>query len=262
MQEVLTESISAVNLPFTLLLGVVILYWGMVALGFVDVHLFGDGDVDLHTDFHHDIHHDAHMDVNGEAHMDVHGDAHMETDVAGHPFVPGDPHPYIGDKAHHLSKEAGAEGGGFWWGALAFLNVGHVPLTMVASVLALCLWTCSMMANHYFTGGSELLALAALVPNFLVSIVATRYITMPFRPLFRVLMRERDEQVQIIGQRCTILTSEATPEFGQAEIRTDGAPLLLNVRTLNDARCVRGETAVVVRHDSERGIHFITPLPK
>jgi hypothetical protein len=58
-----------------------------------------------------------------------------------------------------------------------------------------------------------------------------------------------------------IVTSEATPEFGQAEIKTDGAPVLLNVRTMNDARMVRGDVAVVVRRDSERDFHFIAPLP-
>ena len=106
------------------------------------------------------------------------------------------------------------------------------------------------------------LAAAALLPNLAVSIIATRYITFPFRPVFRRLTRERDEQVQIIGRQCIIVTGEATPEFGQAEIKTEGAPLLLNVRTLNDALLTKGETAVVARVDPDRSLYFITPLPK
>jgi hypothetical protein len=119
-----------------------------------------------------------------------------------------------------------------------------------------------MIVNRYFTGGSVALATSALVPNLIVSIIATRYITLPFRPLFRALTRERNEEFVIVGQRCTIVTSEATPEFGQAEIKTDGAPLLLNVRTLNDAFLAKGDTAVVVRVDNDRSLYFITPLPK
>ena len=119
-----------------------------------------------------------------------------------------------------------------------------------------------MIANRYFTGGSVALTTAALVPNFIVSIIATRYITLPFRPVFRVINRERNEGVVVVGQRCTITTSEATPDFGQAEIKTEGAPLLLNVRTLNDACLAKGETAVVVRVDKDRSLYFITPLPK
>jgi hypothetical protein len=41
-----------------------------------------------------------------------------------------------------------------------------------------------MIVNRYFTGGSVVLAAAALLPNLAVSIVATRYITFPFRPSF------------------------------------------------------------------------------
>jgi hypothetical protein len=243
MHEVLTESIQWLNLPFTVLLGMVILYWCLVMLGVVDMHLFGDGDIDLHTDLHTDVHADVHAEVDGDA--DFEPAAHL--DGGAHPLVHGD--------------KAGDFGGSFLFHALSFLNIGRVPLMFVVSVLSLCLWVGSLIANHYFTGGSATLALAALVPNFILSVFATRYITMPFRPVFRAINREREDRIHIVGQRCTIVTSEATPEFGQAEIKTEGAPLLLNVRTINDARCVRGEVAVVVRHDSERGIHFIAPLP-
>jgi len=245
MHEVLTESIRWVNLPFTVLLGVIVLYWLLVGLGALDMNLFGDVDADLHADLH----------------TDVHTDVHVETDVDAHPLVPGDPPHLTGDKAGGISKELGGEESGFLLQALAFLNVGQVPVMFVISVLVLCLWLGSMIANHYFTGGHAVFALAAMVPNFIVAVVATRYITMPFKPLFRALTRERDEEVEILGQRCIILTSEATPEFGQAEMKTDGAPLLLNVRTMNDARLVKGDTAVVVRQDAERGLYFITPLP-
>jgi hypothetical protein len=137
-----------------------------------------------------------------------------------------------------------------------------VPLTLVLSVFALCLWLGSMIANRYFTGGSVALATAALLPNFALAVIATRYITLPFRPVFRAINRERNEGIVVVGQRCIITTSEATPDFGQAEIKTEGAPLLLNVRTLNDTFLAKGETAVVVRVDQDRSLYFITPLPK
>lgn len=237
MHEVFTEAIQWVNLPFTILLGLVILYWLLVALGALDSDLFGDagGVGDIHADF--DAH--LHVDANSDLHID--GDStHLHTD-GGHA---------------HLEH-----GPGFFNSALSFLNVGKVPVMFVFSVLALCLWLGSMIANHYFTGGSIILASMALLPNLILSVVATRYITYPFRPVFRALSRDRDEKFEIIGRRCIVVTSEATPEFGQAEIATDGVPLLLNVRTMNETRLVKGEPAVVVRTDADRGIHFITPIP-
>lgn len=243
MHEVLTESIRWVNLPFTVLLGFVAFYWFMVGLGVLDMSLFGDIDADLHVDGHFDAH------------------AHVDTDVGDHPLVPGDAGGLHSGDGHGLNKElTGAHNDGFLVQTLSFLNVGQLPLTLIISVMALCLWLGSMIINRYFTGGSAVLALAFLIPNFAVSLVATRYLTLPFRPFFRKITRDRDEHVATVGRRCIIVTSEATPEFGQAEIATEGAPLLLNVRTLNDARLVKGDTAVVVRIDQDRSLYFITPL--
>src|SRR5262249_6408839 len=124
--------------------------------------------------------------------MDAGGDFEPATHLDGgaHPL----PH---GDKAGDL-------GAGFLIHALGFLNIGKVPLMFVISVLSLCLWVGSLIANHYFTGGSAVLALAALVPNFILSVIATRYITMPFRPVFRMINREREDKIPVVGQHCTI----------------------------------------------------------
>jgi hypothetical protein len=145
---------------------------------------------------------------------------------------------------------------------LQFINVGEVPVMLVASVLILCLWIGSLISNFYFTGGSLPLALAFLVPNSVLSLVITRYLTLPLRPLFRYLIKEHGEERIVVGQTCQIITSEATETFGQAQIDTSGAPLLINVRTIDGSALPKGATAVVVRQDDARGIYFIADLPK
>jgi hypothetical protein len=146
---------------------------------------------------------------------------------------------------------------------LKFVNLGEVPVMVVLSVLILSMWTFGIVANFYWTDGNNLLALAFFAANVVVSVVITRYVTLPLKPLFRVLSKQYDEPVKIVGQHCRVVTSEATPEFGQAEITTSGVPLLIHVRTLNDATLHKGDVAVVVREDAERRIFFITanPLP-
>lgn len=205
MLEVLSESIRYVNLPFTVLLGVVVLYWLFVVLGALDLSTGGDADADGHA-------------------------------------------------------ESGDHG---WFGhMLHFINVGDVPVMLVASVLILCLWIGSLISNFYFTGGSPGLALLCLVPNLVISLVVTRYVTMPLRPLFRYIMKEHGEERVVVGQMCQITTSQATDSFGQAEIATSGAPLLINVRTMDGSELPKGATAVVVQHDEARGIYFIADFPK
>jgi hypothetical protein len=120
-----------------------------------------------------------------------------------------------------------------------------------------------MVTNHYFTGGSALLAAVFLVANFVVTIFVTRYTTMPLKPLFRAINKQYDKPVDIIGAHCKIVTTEATGEFGQGEVTTGGAPLLINVRVLNNETLKRGDLAVVVREDKENRIFYVTanPLP-
>ena len=202
-----------VNLPFSVLLGLIVLYWLLVALGALDVHLFSDFESDLHHDLDHDAHHDLDSDL------------------------------------------------GSFTKILHFVGVGDVPVMVIVSVLGLSMWLGSMIANYYLTGGSQLYALALLVPNFLISAIVTRYVTLPMRPLFRSLSKDRGAGEEVLGRVCQIVTSEATPTFGQAEITRSGAPVLINVRTLDDAVLVKGARAAVVRSDAEKGVYYITPMP-
>ncbi len=209
MSEVFEQAFRMVNLPFTVLLGLIVLYWLLVALGALDVHLFSDVDAHVEGDVHHEIDHDA-------------GGATKFMD---------------------------------------FVGIGDVPVMVIVSVLGLAMWLGSMLSNYYLTGGSQLFALAMLIPIFLVSVVVTRYVTMPLRPLFRLINKDRGAGEEVLGSVCLITTSEATPTFGQAEITRSGAPVLINVRTLGDAVLVKGARAAVVRSDSEKGVYYITPMP-
>src|SRR5215203_1193086 len=111
MHEVFAESITWANLPFTVLLGIVVLYWILVGLGALDMNLFGEVDADLHTDVH----------VDGHVHLDADGDVGGELD--GHPLIPGDPPHLTGDKGGGISKELTGGDSSFVVQALSFLNV-------------------------------------------------------------------------------------------------------------------------------------------
>jgi hypothetical protein len=228
MIELISESFRLVNLPFTVLLILVVLYWLLVAVGALGGPA-ADADLDVHADAHLD--HDVDIDT-------MHH--HVEGNHSGH----------------------GSHEGGSWWGnTLKFVNLGDVPVMVVLSVLILSLWAFGIVANRYWAGDSALLKTAFLGANLVASVVITRYVTLPLKPIFRVLNKQYDESVKIVGEHCRVVTSEATSRFGQAEIATKGVPLLIHVRTLNDAVLRKGDLAVVVREDTEHRIFFITANP-
>lgn len=218
MHEVLSEAVRPINLPFTVLLAVVVVYWLLVAVGVCGLdHEGGDlhaGDGAVHLDGHHP----------GDDGALPHGDASV----------------------------------GWFSSLLHFVNVGEVPVTIVGSVFALCLWLGSMVTNHYWTGSAPGLGLVALVPNLLLSAVVTRYLTMPFKPLLRAMNRDGDEHTPIVGRTCEITTSEANAQFGQARIETKGAPVLLNVRVRNSTALPRGASCLVV--EEQHGVYYVVPV--
>lgn len=226
MSELLHEAFRLVNFPFTVMVLVVVLYWLLVMFGLVS----GDHGVDAH----------------GEVGLDAEVDAELDAEhhVEGH------------HNAHH-------DGGSLWSSALKFVNLGEVPVMVVISILVVASWSFSMIANHYWTGGSALMAALFLAVNLVVSAVVTRYVTMPLKPVFRAINKQYDKPVDVVGSHCRIVTTEATAEFGQGEVTTGGAPLLINVRVLNSETLKRGDLAVIVREDKENRIFYVTanPLP-
>jgi len=63
MGELLEAIFQAVNLPFTLLLALVVLYWLSVILGFLDVDTFDIDALDVDVDFDTDVDVDADADI-------------------------------------------------------------------------------------------------------------------------------------------------------------------------------------------------------
>jgi hypothetical protein len=240
MLEVLTESVLLANLPFTALLGAVVAYWLMVAIGFLhfdggaDAHADIGGDADFHAEAPGDVHGDAHAGVDGDAHADADADA----DAHG----------------------AGHQGLGFLSHVLHFVNIGEVPVMIVVSVLSLWMWLFSMLATHYFSQGSILRALACAVPNVALSLVVTRYLTWPLKKFFGALNREYDEHQPLVGRTCTVMTGEVTGDFGQAQIETRGAPLLVQARASDGQPLRKGETGLVVREDKKKSIYYVVKV--
>jgi hypothetical protein len=247
MMEVLSESVRLVNLPFTVLLGCVIGYWLLMGLGLV--HFETGTDADLQADLDSDVDVDAHADVDVDAHADMDVDAHAEVEAGADAHVDGD-----ADADGHLDTHVEP---GLFSALFQFLNIGEVPLMVILSLMALSLWTFSLIFNHYWNHGSVLRGLLFLAPNLVATCLVTHLVSKPFKLLFKALNREYEQHVPIVGRTCVVTTSEANAQFGQAQIETKGAPLLINVRTNEDAVLKKGETGLVIKEDKAKSVYTI-----
>ncbi len=143
-------------------------------------------------------------------------------------------------------------------GALAFFNLGRIPLMVFVSFVVLPLWVGSILANYYTGNTSLLLGLGYLLPLLVGSLFLAKFLTLPFVKLFTALEKDHDGGAIALGKVCTVLLPATTERLGQAAVRIDGAPLMLNVRALSSP-IGKGETALVIDYDAERRCYLIEP---
>ena len=258
MSDLIADSFAWVNLPFTLLLGLVIIHWTIVAMGLIGLDSL-DFDLDGNTDVHLDVHSDLDVHADFQADADAQVDVRAEADVDGN--IDGDPAMEGGADAHEGNESGMAGGGHILTSLLQFVNADHVPVLIILSVLSVSMWTTSVVANHYLNSGlSGAIALALLVPNVILSLMLTKMITLPLRPLFRTFKEGTARKLILIGKTCIVRTSEVTASFGQAEVIGEEGQILLNVTCQNGDRIKKGDEVVIVSHTPDRRTYEVVKM--
>ena len=208
MIEFINECIQPVNLPVTILLGLVLMYWLMVIIG-----VFGMDVIDL--------------DLDGD--FDIEGG--IDTNV-----------------------DTGSVLGDFF----RFMHMGDVPVMIVVSFFVVSMWIVTIITNHYFnTDFSWLITGFLIVPNLIVSLVATKIVVMPFATMFQ---HENDielDRQDMIGRIGVVKTSEITHLFGQIEVAHDGPPVVLNARTGPDENLAQGDAAKIISYNAANDTYLV-----
>jgi hypothetical protein len=220
MLEVLRESIAVVNLPYTILLGLVIVYWILYLLG-----ALGSDALDF-------------AGLDADADVDVDADADVGADVA----------------------TGGGGLSGIFTSLLHFVYIGQVPLVLVLSVFIVSLWLLSVATNHLLGNSSIWMALLLVIPFLLVGTIVTKLALLPFAPLLKGILADEGEKVQVIGKTCRITSLHATPKYGQAELVREGEPVILNVKTREGVTLEKGAEAVVFDYDEASNAYLIAPF--
>ena len=87
-----------------------------------------------------------------------------------------------------------------------------------------------------------------------IAVILTKIFTQPLRGKF--VHQEPNTIKDLVGQTCVVTTTEVNDKVGQAEYRTEAAPLLLNVRSENNS-LAKGDTAVIVDFDESNHVYIV-----
>jgi hypothetical protein len=206
---------------FTILLGVVVLYWALVILGALD------------------------LDVLESAEGATDG-----IDVASEAFTPTETHGadgFLGSALPSMMNGLGLRGVPLTvWLSLFVLVAWAVSLLgmrFVGGALAAVVGP--------FVSGSIVL-LVALVAGVVSAAVATR-------PMQRVFVAHTaTSKRSLVGKVCTVTTLRVDGDFGQAEVADGGAGLLVQVRCDEPNDLTRGCQALIFDYDPDEGIFHVS----
>ena len=230
MIDLFQELFNDVNLPATVLMIGVLLYWLMVIVG-----VFGLDSLDF--DFDTDIDADLGVDV------DTGVDGTGATTFGGGSSATGND--------------------GFLKAVFDFFYLGDIPIVIVGTFLALFFWIMTYLTNHHWNENSSLWVAAAwFIPNVIVSLILTRYSMIPFAIMFKKPPPENKTREEMYGLIGIVMTSEVTDKFGQMELKLDDEPeLILSVRTKPGVKLGKGDAAKIISYDYDNGT-FLVELTK
>ena len=222
---------------YTVLLGLSLVYWLFVVVGFVHVSFDGaDGAADGALDgAGHDIGgHDVGSHDVGDA--DVGGDGDVGDADTGHA------------------------------GMLGALKLRSAPITVVASCILFFSWFLGMfgataLESLHLEGGAA--TGAKLVLFLLMPVVSVFPTSLVVRPLGRTLKPvQATKRKELVGKLCTIRTGTVTERFGEATLEDGGAGLVVRVRVESGEKLGRGDQAVIVGYDEESQEFTVAPMPE
>ncbi|MGE5671004.1 MAG: hypothetical protein ACM31E_06130 [Fibrobacterota bacterium] len=155
----------------------------------------------------------------------------------------------------HADLDTDVDAEGIAHGILVFLNFRDVPVMLLFSFITLFWWAIAIGLQLSFDL-TVFLSGIIQIPAIILAAFIAKAITSPFRKFFREL-KGFSQPVQIVNKACTLITDVQPGRIGQAEIERDGAPILINVKSVDGTIIHKGDDAFVVHFDKEKDLYEI-----
>lgn len=239
MAEVIVLALSFPSVVFTVLLGVVLIYWAFVMVGVIHI---GEGS---------------------EGALDGHIDGATKGLLEGAVDHVGGGHAELGDVGGDGDLDLDDDGGGALAAVMSALHLRSVPATVVFSLIITFAWLVSVVSMQVLTRLAPALlgtltSLGVFLAAFVVSLPLTSIAARPLKKVFAP--KHAPVKSDFIGRTCTIRTGTVTAKFGEATLQDGGAGLVVRVRIEDGKHLGRGEQALIVDYDAERETYLVEPM--
>ena len=258
MHEVLVLALSFPSVVFTVMLGVVLIYWTFVMVGVIHIGEGSEGALEGHIDGATKGLMEGAVDHLGGGHADVGdiGGGHADMGDAGGGHDAGD-----GGDAGDAGDADEAQGAVA--AIMSALHLRSAPATVIFSLIITFAWLASVVTMQVVTRmapalAGPLLSLAVLLGSFVLALPLT---SIAARPLAKVFApKHAPAKADFIGRTCTVRTGSVNRKFGEATLQDGGAGLVLRIRVDDNKQLGRGDQALIVDYDAEQETYLVEPM--
>jgi hypothetical protein len=234
MAEVFILALSFPSVVFTVLIGVVLVYWAFVMAGVIHIGEGSEGAM-------HGALGDGGVEGAAKGALEAHAGGGHDIDV----------------------PDGDAHASGVMAALIGALHLRSVPATVVLSLIITFSWLLSVVSMQIatrlfpaFAGGA--IGLVVLLLSPFLSLPLT---SVAVRPLAKLLVTRRaPSKADFIGRTCVVRTGSVTEKFGEATLEDGGAGLVIRVRIEGETSLSRGEQALIVDWDAERESYLVEPM--
>ena len=161
--------------------------------------------------------------------------------------------------SHTISHTLGDAMGTVVLAPVKWLNLKQLPIVLWAGIFTLTWWSVSILIwvcidSTFFERPGLLTVNLMIIRNFILGLLGTKLITQPMRGWFDT---NELTSISLVGHEAEISSFDATPENGQVKYKTEGAPLLLNVRT-DGPHLPKGTRVWLTHYDEKKRIYIVS----
>lgn len=234
MNSTFTDIIfSSVNLPLTILVIILLIYWAITLISGVDFDLDIDVDIDADIDI------ETNTGIEG-GNIDFHDISNTEInkeDVAG--------------KRKKPLK---------WWQVfLIYFNFVGLPFMFTFTAWIFIWWFLTSVSTVITNSYNNSFGFALMLIGFFPSLIINKIITTPFKKFFKNLNQDGDNPIDIVGRVGISLSNIKDNKLGMAEVKAEKTHLSINIKSLNGKPIKYREQILIIKQSANKLFYYAQP---
>jgi len=221
---------SPVNITLTVLMLILVLYWGVTMISGVDF------DVDIDVDVDIDI--DADIDTNIEG-----GNIDFQ-DISSTEVNKDD---VVKTRKKPLK----------WWQVvLIFFNFIGLPFMFTFTCWIFIWWMITTITTNLTGSYQNTFGYVIMLIGFFPALILTKIFTTPFKGFFKNLNKDGDAPIEIIGRRGICLSKIKNDKMGSAEVVVDNTPLSIYIKSINGNLIEFKEPILIIKKSKDKNYYY------